>query len=87
VPADKDIGVSRFYQLRLARLALVPSLGSLRPQFPIRNVLLENVAMTAMTMAWEDGHLHDFRIGRKRYGKPDAGSASWTVQRQLRHVL
>src|SRR3989442_8347000 len=25
-----------------------------------------------VAMGWDDSHLHDFRIGRKRFGKPDA---------------
>jgi hypothetical protein len=70
MPTKKSEIPQEIYQLKVTLLGTTP---------PIWRRLLVPADMTweqlhnvlQLAMGWEDCHLHDFRIGPRRFGKPD----------------
>jgi hypothetical protein len=70
MPAKKVASPKDIYQIKVTLLGTSPPIWR-RLLVPANLTLgqLHNVLQVAM--GWEDCHLHDFRIGQKRFGKPD----------------
>jgi hypothetical protein len=58
------------YQIKVTLLGTRPPIW--RRLLVPANLTLEQLhGVLQLAMGWEDSHLHDFRIGQKRFGKPD----------------
>src|ERR1700757_3347055 len=69
--ATKDIEPTQdIYQLKVTLLGTNPPIWR-RLLVPADLTLaqLHNVLQTAM--GWDDGHMHEFRFGQRRFGRPD----------------
>jgi hypothetical protein len=70
MPAKKSAVPSEIYQLKVTLLGASPPIWR-RLLVPAEVTLaqLHDVLQTAM--GWEDGHMHEFFIGQRRFGRPD----------------
>src|SRR5208283_3943385 len=58
------------YQLKVTLLGTTPPIWR-RLLVPADMTLEQLHNVLQLAMGWEDCHMHDFRIGQKRFGKPD----------------
>ena len=66
MPSKKELVA--LYEIKITLLDLEPAVW--RRVLVPRDITLGNLhAVIQVAMGWEDGHLHEFVIGRKRYGR------------------
>src|SRR5271167_3664184 len=58
------------YQIKITLLGTSPPIWR-RLLVPATLTLEQLHDVLQMAMGWEDCHMHEFRIGQKRFGKPD----------------
>jgi hypothetical protein len=67
----KEIGVpQKIYQLKVTLLGARPPIWR-RLLAPADLTLEQLHDVLQVAMGWDDCHMHDFRIGQKRFGRPD----------------
>ncbi len=70
MPAKKTSAPQDIYQIKVTLLGASPPIWRrLVVRADVTLAYLHNVLQVAM--GWEDCHLHEFRIGQKRFGTPD----------------
>src|SRR5260370_6034266 len=70
MPAKKMSAPQEIYQIKVTLLGASPPIWRrLLVPADVTLAYLHNVLQVAM--GWEDCHLHEFRIGQKRFGTPD----------------
>jgi len=70
MPTKKVENPQEIYQIKVTLLGTSPSIWR-RLLVPANLTLGQLHDVLQLAMAWEDCHMHDFRIGQKRFGKPD----------------
>ncbi len=70
MPAKKSAVLPEIYQLKITLLGTNPPIWR-RLLVPSDMTLaqLHNVLQAAM--GWDDGHMHEFAVGQRRFGRPD----------------
>ena len=81
MPTKKIENPQEIYQLKVTLLGTTPPIWR-RLLVPADMTLQQLHHVLQLAMDWEDCHMHEFRIGQKRFGKPDRQRAhSPVVQR------
>jgi len=70
MPTKKIEIPQEIYQIKVTLLGTRPPIWR-RLLVPVGLTLEQLHDVLQSAMGWEDCHLHDFRIGQKRFGKPD----------------
>jgi hypothetical protein len=71
--ATKKIASSQnIYQIKVTLLGTKPPIWR-RLQVPADLTLAQLHDVLQIAMGWEDGHMHEFRIGQRRFGRPEPG--------------
>lgn len=70
MPTKKIAIPQEIYQLKVPLLDTRPPIWR-RLLVPASLTLEQLHDVLQVAMGWDDSHLHDFRIGQKRFGKPD----------------
>jgi hypothetical protein len=69
--ATKRIDAAQnIYQIKVTLLGTKPPIWR-RLQVPADLTLAELHNMLQIAMGWEDGHMHEFRVGQRRFGRPE----------------
>jgi Plasmid pRiA4b ORF-3-like protein len=58
------------YQLKVTLLGTNPSIWR-RLQVPPQVTLAQLHDVLQIVMGWQDGHMHEFSVGQRRFGRPD----------------
>ena len=70
MPTKRVENPQEIYQIKITLLGTSPPIW--RRLLVPANLTLEQLHdVLQLAMGWEDCHMHDFRIGQKRFGKPD----------------
>ena len=70
MPAKKNAVPAEIYQLKVTLLGTSPPIW--RRFLVHANVTLAQLHnVLQAVMGWEDDHLHEFRVGRRRFGRPE----------------
>ncbi len=70
MPTKKTASPQEIYQIKVTLLGTRPPIW--RRLLVPANLTLEQLHdVLQLAMGWEDCHMHDFRIGQKRFGTPD----------------
>jgi len=67
MPARKQVSASQVYQLKITLEGLLPPVWR-RFQVPSDMNLVKLHQAIQCVMGWEDGHLHQFKVGKTYYG-------------------
>ena len=70
MPTKRVENPQEIYQIKITLLGTSPPIWR-RLLVPANLTLEELHDVLQLAMGWEDCHMHDFRIGQKRFGKPD----------------
>lgn len=70
MPAKKSALPGEIYQIKVTLLDTSPPIWR-RLLVPANLTLAQLHVVLQIAMGWEDCHMHDFRIGGKRFGAPD----------------
>jgi hypothetical protein len=70
MPTKQSAIPQEIYQIKVTLLGTNPPIWR-RLLVPANLTLEELHNVLQLAMGWEDCHMHDFRIGQKRFGKPD----------------
>jgi hypothetical protein len=70
MPTKKIENPQEIYQLKVTLLGTTPPIWR-RLLVPADMTLQQLHHVLQLAMDWEDCHMHEFRIGQKRFGKPD----------------
>ncbi len=69
------------YQIKVTLLGTDPPIWR-RLLVPAALTLEQLHHVLQLAMGWEDGHLHEFRIGQQRFGRSDGAGLWWIAHRQ-----
>ena len=70
MPAKKSAVPPEIYQLKVTLLGTNPPIWR-RLLVPADVTLAQLHEVLQAAMGWEDGHMHEFSIGQRRFGRPD----------------
>jgi hypothetical protein len=70
MPTTKTPAPQQIYQIKVTLLGTNPPIWR-RLLVPGELTLARLHDMLQLAMGWEDDHLHEFRVGQRRYGPPD----------------
>jgi len=70
MPAKVVEKADEIYQIKVTLLGIDPPIWR-RLLVPAGLTLEQLSSALQLAMGWDGGHLHDFRIGKQRYGEPD----------------
>jgi Plasmid pRiA4b ORF-3-like protein len=70
MPAKKSAVSPEIYQLKVTLLGTSPPIWR-RLMAPADLTLAQLHDVLQAAMGWEDGHMHEFSIGQRRFGRPD----------------
>lgn len=70
MPAKKTAVPLEIYQLKVTLLGTNPPIWR-RLLVPADMTLAQLHDVLQVTMGWEDGHMHEFSSGQRRFGRPD----------------
>ena len=68
--ATKTESVSDIYQIKVTLLGTKPPIWR-RLLVPADLTLAQLHNVLQIAMGWEDGHMHEFRVGQRRFGQPE----------------
>lgn len=68
--ATKTESVSDIYQIKVTLLGTKPPIWR-RLLVPADMTLVQLHNVLQIAMGWEDGHMHEFRVGQRRFGQPE----------------
>ena len=68
--ATKTESVSDIYQIKITLLGTKPPIWR-RLLVPADLTLAQLHNVLQIAMGWEDGHMHEFRVGQRRFGQPE----------------
>src|SRR5207302_11197865 len=88
MPTKKNAVPPEIYQLKVTLLGTSPPIWR-RLLVPAAVTLAQLHDVLQAAMGWEDGHMHEFSIGQRRFGRPDPedrlmGAASAENERTVR---
>lgn len=72
MPTKRNEGSQEIYQIKVTLLGTRPAIWR-RLLVPAELTLGKLHDVLQVAMGWENCHLHEFRIGRQRFGVPDPG--------------
>jgi len=61
---------SEIYELKVTLLGTSPPIWR-RLQVPADMTLAQLHEVLQTAMGWQDGHMHEFSVGQRRFGRPD----------------
>jgi hypothetical protein len=70
MPVKKSAGPLEIYQLKVTLLGTNPPIWR-RLLVPADMTLAQLHDVLQVAMGWEDGHMHEFSSGQRRFGRPD----------------
>jgi hypothetical protein len=70
MPTKKSVVPPEIYQLKVTLLGTSPPIWR-RLLVPADLTLAQLHDVLQAAMGWEDGHMHEFSIGQRRFGRPD----------------
>src|SRR6266404_2435549 len=70
MPTKKSAVPPKIYQLKVTLLGTSPPIWR-RRLVPADVTLAQLHAVLQAAMGWEDGHMHEFSSGQRRFGRPD----------------
>src|SRR5712691_6974538 len=70
MPTQKSAVPLEIYQLKVTLLGTSPPIWR-RLLLPADVTLAQLHDVLQAAMGWEDGHMHEFSIGQRRFGRPD----------------
>jgi hypothetical protein len=70
MPTKKKVVQPEIYQLKVTLLGTRPPIWR-RLLVPADLTLAQLHSVVQAAMGWQDGHLHEFSIGQRRFGRPD----------------
>ena len=70
MPTKKSVVPPEIYQLKVTLLGTSPPVWR-RLLVPADLTLAQLHDVLQAAMGWEDGHMHEFSIGQRRFGRPD----------------
>ena len=76
MPTQKSAVPPEIYQLKVTLLGTSPPIWR-RLLVPADVTLAQLHDVLQAAMGWEDGHLHEFSIGQRRFGDPILKTGSW----------
>ena len=68
--ATKNESESDIYQIKITLLGTKPPIWR-RLLVPADLTLAQLHNVLQIAMGWEDGHMHEFRVGQRRFGQPE----------------
>ena len=68
--ATKTVSDSNIYQIKVTLLGTKPPIWR-RLLVPADVTLAQLHNVLQIAMGWEDGHMHEFRVGQRRFGQPE----------------
>jgi hypothetical protein len=70
MPTKKSAVPAEIYQLKVTLLGTSPPIWR-RLLAPADMTLAQLHDVLQAAMGWEDGHMHEFSVGQRRFGRPD----------------
>jgi hypothetical protein len=70
MPTKKSVVPLEIYQIKVTLLGTSPPIWR-RLLAPADLTLAQLHDVLQAAMGWEDGHMHEFSIGQRRFGRPD----------------
>ena len=70
MPTKKSAAPAEIYQLKVTLLGTSPPIWR-RLLAPAGMSLAQLHDVLQAAMGWEDGHMHEFSVGQRRFGRPD----------------
>src|SRR5260370_18662758 len=70
MPAKKSAVPPEIYQIKVTLLGTSPPIWR-RLLVPAEVTLAQLHDVLQAAMGWEDGHMHEFSVGQRRFGRPD----------------
>lgn len=70
MPTKKSAVPAEIYQLKVTLLGTSPPIWR-RVLVPAELTLAQLHDVLQAAMGWEDGHMHEFSIGQRRFGRPN----------------
>jgi len=82
MPAKRKSSAEEIYQIKVTLLGTKPPIWR-RLLIPADLTLARLHDVLQRAMGWEDGHLHEFRVGRQSYGVPDPDEGGFALEDRI----